>query len=316
MAEESTSRKPFSLLVLRAVARWLARMPIERMLAVGRCLGWFFGKVLRYHRRDAFDALRRSFPEKSEPELRAIVRDMYRNFGMNLVESLRLAGGNDDQVASRVSVVGEEHVKTALARGKGALILTAHFGNWDLLSVITPRKGYPLTIITKDVKNEALNEFWMATRRKHGLSLVPAHQSYRVCRAALKRNELVGFILDQNMIDKEGVFVDFFGRPACTTPGLAFMAAQSGAPIVPAFITRREGGYHEVRVLPPIDPPRDREPATIQAATQEYTRIIEKAIRERPEQWIWIHRRWRTRRPDEKIAGAQNVFGSGDVETG
>jgi KDO2-lipid IV(A) lauroyltransferase len=283
--------------LLWLIAHGIAALPLHMSLALGRGLGRVFGSVIRYHRRDALEALARSLPDLDTAAREEIIKRMYAHFGMNLVESLRLAGGKLRQV-EMMEQHGIDQVHQALERNKGALILTAHFGNWDLLSVLTPRIGFPLTIISKDVKNRALNTFWMDMRRAKGLSIVPAHQSYRKCRAALKRNELVGFILDQNMIDKEGIFVDFFGRPACTTPGLAFMAAQSGAPVIPVFTRRLENGRHEMRVYPPLDPPPDREPETIREATQQYTRIIEDMVRQYPDQWIWIHRRWRTQPPD------------------
>lgn len=280
--------------LLRAAAGRVARMPLDRALALGARLGDWFGNVLRYHRRDARDALRRAFPDKPAAEVERLLAAMYEHLGMNVIESLRLAGGREDQL-DLVTVHGEEHLKAALARRRGALILTAHLGNWDLLSLIPPRRGYPLTVITKDVKHPALNAFWMSMRRSHGLRLVPVRGSYRTCLAALRRNELVGFVLDQNMIAAEGIFVDFFSRPACTTPGLAYMAAQAQAPVVPAFIVRGAGGHHDVYALPALDPPPDRHEDTIRAATQTYTRIIEDWVRRYPEQWIWIHRRWRTR---------------------
>ena len=284
------------LFLLKIISRFVSWLRLESALRFGRGLGWFIGSVLRYHRADAADALRRAFPEKPAAEIAAIIASMYAHLGMNLIESLRLAGGRREQVEGMISVSGKEHIDQALARGRGVLLLTAHLGNWDLLSIMSLiAKLPPLTIISKDVKNRPLNDFWMGMRKEYGLRIVPAHNSYRACRAALKNNEMVGFILDQNMIAREGVFVEFFGRPACTTPGLAFMAAQSGAPVVPVSIYRTGAGHHEIHVQPVIEPPLDREPETIRAATQQYTTILEEMIRERPEQWIWIHRRWRTK---------------------
>ncbi len=281
-------------LLLQAGSALFSRLSLPRALAVGRGLGWVYGSVIRYHRRDAFDALARAFPEWSPAGIRGIVRRVYANLGMNIAELARLPAASDETIRSLITIEGEEIAREALRRGKGALILSAHLGNWDLLCTFVPRLGYPLTIITKDIRNKALNEFWMAIRERFGLKFVPAHNSYRQCLHALKRNELVGFIFDQNMIADEGIFVDFFGRPACTSPGLAFMSAQSGAPVVPAFMVRQEGGRHVIRILPAIEPPPDRKPETIREFTQRYTRIVEDVVREHPDQWIWIHRRWRT----------------------
>ena len=281
-------------LILSAIAAFFSCLPLGVALAIGRGLGWVYGSVIRYHRRDAIDALKRAFPEKPQSEILGIVRRMYANLGMNLVEVLRLGKVTDEFLRESIEIEGEEHGRTALLRNRGAVILTGHLGNWDLLASIVPRLGYPLTVISKDIKNKGLNEFWMNIRQRFGVKFVPAHNSYRTCLTTLKKNELIGFILDQNMINTEGVFVDFFGKPACTTPGLAYMSAQSGAPVVPVFMIRRENGRHLVKVLPPLDPPPNREPATIREFTQRYTKIIEDVVREYPDQWIWIHRRWKT----------------------
>lgn len=288
--------------LLAGLVRLVSAPSLPRALRLGRGLGWIYGTVLRYHRADAFDALRRVFPQKGPDEIAGIVRRMYANLGMNLVELCRLSRDAEFQLARHV-FHGRDIVHRALERGRGVLILTAHLGNWDLLCTLTPRLGFPLTVITKTMRNAEVHEYWIRLREQFGVRFVPAHNSYRRCLQTLKRNEVVGFILDQNMIDKEGVFVEFFGRPACTSPGLAFMAAQSGAPVVPVFIVRQPDGSHHITAHPLLEPPPDREPATIQAATQLYTRVIEDAIRRQPDQWIWIHRRWKTRPPPVPVGG-------------
>jgi len=281
--------------LIKLITRLMARIPLSAALAVGSALGWFYGSVIRYHRRDALDALRRSYPEKGEHEIRSITDRMYRNFGMNVAEILRLAGGAFDETNKRVAITGAEIVDQARQRGKGVLILTAHFGNWDLLGMFTITRNYPLTIISKDLKNKAINEMWMVMRERFGVSIIPAHNSARASLRVLRRNELLGFILDQNRPRDAGIFVDFFGRLACTSPGLAILSAQAQAPVVPVFIHRTPEGDHALQVLPAIDPPPDREAETIRKATQEYTKIIEDQVRQHPEQWIWLHRRWKTR---------------------
>ncbi len=282
------------IFILKILSRFFTRLSPSQALAAGRRLGWFYGSVIRYHRKDALEALRRAFPEKKESERRSLLQSMYRNLGINLVEEFRLQHIPEELLKKSISWEGESIAHDVLAAGKGMIVLSAHLGNWDILCTLAPRFNYPTTIITKNIKNKALNRFWMEARSRFGLQFVPAHNSYRLCLAALRRNEIIGFILDQNMIRTEGIFVDFFGKPACTTPGLAFMSAQSGAPVVPVFITRQQDGTHRVRLLPAIAPPPDRKPETIQQYTQLYTKVIEDNVREHPDQWIWIHRRWRT----------------------
>ena len=282
-------------LIFRIICAFFSWLPLRAALAFGRGLGWIYGSLIRYHRRDAISALTFAFPEKSTSEILGIVRRMYANLGMNLAETLRLGKVTDEFLRQSIEIEGEELARVALQKNKGAIVLTAHFGNWDLLATIVPRLGYPLTVISKNIKNKGVNEFWMGLRRRFGVKFVPAHNSYRTCLTALRKRELVGFILDQNMINTEGIFVDFFGKPACTTPGLAYMSAQSGAPVLPVFMIRRENGRHLVKVLPPLDPPPDREPETIRSFTRDCTKVIENMIRLYPDQWIWLHRRWKTK---------------------
>ncbi|MBU1694495.1 MAG: lysophospholipid acyltransferase family protein [Verrucomicrobia bacterium] len=294
--------------VLQRFNRGVARLPLPRALAFGRGLGWVYGSVLRYHRRDALDALARSLPDRDEPARRAIVNEMYRQFGMNMVEILRLDGGRTDDLDARVRIEGEEIVQEALKRERGVLMLTAHLGNWDLLGMFTGHRGYPLTIISKKIRPAGVNAMWMRMRRAFGVSIVPAHNSYRDCLRVLKRNELLGFVLDQNRPVEQGIFVTFFGRPACTSPGLALLAAQSRAPVVPVFIHREGLDQHVLQVHPAIEPPPDRSEENIRQATQVYTAVIENEIRRTPEQWIWLHRRWRTKpkkRPNDQVANDQ-----------
>lgn len=282
--------------LMDGLCRALHRQPLGRAQAIGRAVGWVLGSIFRYHRGDALDALRRSLPGVDEPERRRIIRRMYAHIGINAVEFLRLEPGDGAYIRTHVRLEGEEHVKAALAGGRGAIILTGHVGNWALLCAAAPLWGYPVTIIAKRLHSRSANDYWVDRCARFGVRLVPGLHSYRTCLEALGRNELVAFILDQNMRSgRRGIYVDFFGRPASTSPGLAMMSAQAGAPVLPVFAAREPDGVsHTVRVLPALAPPPDRSPAEVQAHTQRYTALIESAVRERPDQWIWIHRRWRT----------------------
>lgn len=259
--------------------------------------------LLRRRRAEILREMERCFPQDSRALLRRRLRRVYQGMAINYIEVFRWIGGRESELETRIRAEGLAHFETARARGRGVLVLTAHTGNWDLLGLWATRR-IPLTIISKTLRNAGVNRFWMEARARCGLNILPAHGSYRACLSTLRRGEALGFILDQNMIHTEGIFVDFFGKPACTTPGLAFMAAHAQAPVVPVFILREADGSHRVEIHPPLDPPANREPETLRAATQHYTRIIEDVIRRHPDQWIWMHRRWRTQPlPDERAAG-------------
>jgi Kdo2-lipid IVA lauroyltransferase/acyltransferase len=284
--------------LLNFFSRLMAALPRGAVDAIGRGAGRLFGFAGRRQRRTALQQLRQCLPDRDDAGIRRLAREMFENAGLNVVEVLRWIGGGSGDFAGRIAAPTDAPVREALARGRGALILTAHVGNFDLMGLWAASQ-FPLTIISKEIKSPALNRFWMEKRGASGLRILPAHGSYRDCLRLLKRNEVLGFILDQNMTREEGIFVDFFGRPACTTPGLAVLSAHSGAPVVPVFIVRRGRDRHEAMALPLIDPPPDRKPETIREYTQRYTRVIEDVVRAHPGQWIWMHRRWRTRPPGE-----------------
>ncbi|MCS6770562.1 MAG: lysophospholipid acyltransferase family protein [Kiritimatiellae bacterium] len=279
--------------MLKWVERILCALPLRVARAFGRGVGLIAFAALRKHRETNLADMARCFPGASRRDLKRRLRRVYQNLAVNYVEVIRWFGGRDAELDAMVRADGMEHVERARERGRGVLVLTAHLGNWDLLGPWAARR-VPLTIITKELKNAGANRYWQEARARIGLKLLPAHGSYRACLATLKRGEFLGFILDQNMTRDEGIFVDFFGRPACTTPGLAYLAAHAQSPVLPVFMVREPDGSHRVRILPPLDPPADRRPETIQDATQRYTRIIEDVIRQHPDQWIWMHRRWRT----------------------
>ncbi len=280
------------------------RLPFERAVVWGRRLGWWIGTVLRYRRAEVLETIRCCFPEKSTAECRAVANGMYENLGQTIMETLRFDALDREWMERHVDLQDIAIVREALTRGKGAIMLSAHLGNFQLPGMIASFLGMPITNITKSVKPAALNEHWQRVRKRFGLKTVDRRGSFRACLAALKANELLGFLLDQNMKRKEGIFVEFFGRPACTTPGMALLSVMTGSPVIPVFCWRRPDGNYRIEILPALPPPPDRDPETIRQATQAYTAIVESVIRRHPDQWIWIHRRWRTQPlPESPPAG-------------
>ena len=291
--------------VLRGLARAGAALPAGAATALGNGIGWILAHVVRLRRTYVLETLARCFPEKTPAERRALYAEVCRQQALNVVELLRYAGGREAELAARFAVGGREHVEAARALGKGVLVLIAHFGNYALLALQVPRLfGYPLAVIAKPLRNATLNDLWWDLQRQAGVNGIPAHNAYRASVRALKENGLVGFMLDQNRPASLGVFVDFFGQPAATTPGLAVMSAHTGAPVLPVFIRREPDGTHRVEVRPPLPPPADRRPETVQAFTAACTKIIEDEIRRQPEQWLWWHKRWKNRPPADRTAAA------------
>ena len=279
--------------ILNAVCTFFAWLSPRGADACGRSLGSLFPVIIRHQWQRACQHLAMCYPDWPADKVKATARAVFTNMGRNTVELLRWMGGSRADIEQRITSEGLEHVDRCLQEGRGALILTAHLGNWDIMGLWAAGR-YPLTIISKEMRNDGVNAFWMEKRAASGLKIVPSRNSYRACLSVLKKNGLLGFIFDQNMTRMDGIFVDFFGRPACTTPGLAMLSAHAQSPVVPVFMVRRPDGSQVVRGFKAIPPPADRSPETIKAATQAYTAVIERMVREHPDQWIWMHRRWRT----------------------
>ena len=271
----------------------LAHLPASIGLAVGRRIGDLLWWLLPGRRRVALDNLRRGLGNEQLPgALRRLGRRSFQHVGMNLVEACRYLLRPTEVMISRVRVEGGEQFKTAAAEGRGVLILTAHYGNWELLAAAHGLTGLPLSIVVRPLDHPLLEDLAGRFRRRSGAELIVKRQAVREVIVALRRGRMVGVLLDQNATRAEGVFVPFFGVPASTSKGLALLALRTGAPVLPVFLRREADGRHCMEVGPPVPPPPD---ADVVAYTARFNQVIEAAIRRAPEQWLWMHARWRTR---------------------
>ncbi|MDI6789035.1 MAG: lysophospholipid acyltransferase family protein, partial [Planctomycetota bacterium] len=220
-----------------------------------------------------------------------IARKVARNMGKNIIEFLRLPILTEKKLEGYIEWSGLEHLDNALKLNKGVFILTAHLGNWDLIAAACALKGYRVNLITKHLKINLLNKFWLDYRARMNINQLYREGHLREIINALKRNELMGFILDQHTKSSDGIKVNFFNRPAWTTPSLAVLSQRYNIPVVPGFIIRQNNGRHKIIFEEKIEPcEKDKSP---QFYTQLYTDVIERYVRKYPEQWIWMHRRWR-----------------------
>jgi Kdo2-lipid IVA lauroyltransferase/acyltransferase len=269
------------------------------LLALGEALGsaaWGVG----FRRRVALDGLRRAFPEWTEEDRRAMGRAAYRQLGRSLAEVALARNLRDADLDDLVRFDNWEVYESARALGRGVVVAVAHFGNWEVLARACARRGVPLTAITRALRGR-LNQQLLAARREGGLRELPDKGSTGAALRLLRRGETLAVVVDQNMRPSRGVFVDFFGTPACTTPAAAVLALRSGAPLLAAFPVRAADGTHRVRLEGPFSPPPGaRGRSAVLALTQEVTRAVERAVRERPDHWFWVHRRWKTR-PGEAL---------------
>lgn len=275
---------------------WLpAHLPPAAGLAAGRWIGDLLWWLLPGRRRRALDNIRLSLGREMTPrEIERLGRRSFQHLGMNLIEACRYFLRPTEVMLSQVHVEGVEHLQSAAARGRGVLILTAHYGNWELLAAAHGLSGLPLSIVIRPLDHPVLDELAARFRRRSGAELIVKRQAVREVLQALRRGRMVGILLDQNATRAEGVFVPFFGVAASTSKGLAVLALRTDAPVVPAFLRRAADGQHCIDVSAPLEPPPDGD---VVAYTAMFNRVIEGAIRRAPEQWLWMHARWRTRPP-------------------
>ncbi len=252
-------------------------------------------------RRVADQNLKMALPELSVAERTQVCRGVYRSLARMLAEAARFPALRPESVDELVRFDGLHYYEAALAKGKGVIFLTAHLGAWELGAFAHGLKGYRLHVVHRTLDNPRLNELVNRYRTAGGNRLIEKRESARSILAALARNETVGILADQNTLPEEGVFVNFFGIPACMTAGIARIALHSGAAVVPAFcVWDSDARGYRILYEPALeiastgDLTRD-----IQMATQQMAAVIERRVRAYPDQWLWIHRRWKTRPPGQ-----------------
>jgi KDO2-lipid IV(A) lauroyltransferase len=233
--------------------------------------------------------------EKSHAEILKICRNCFRNLGKGMMEVLQFPRLNVKNLGNLVIFDGKQNLDHVLNLGKGIILVTAHFDNWELLAASLSLSGYGINAIVRPVRSPYLEKLVTRNRQNMGIRVIPRGASIKEALKCLKRNEILGILSDiDTKID--GVFVDFFGRPAYTPSGPVSIALKTGAVILPTFIIRQKDDSHKIIIEKPLELVNTGDSETDKIInTENYTKIIESYIRKYPEQWIWNHQRWRTK---------------------
>jgi Kdo2-lipid IVA lauroyltransferase/acyltransferase len=248
-------------------------------------------------RKTAEFNLRLAFPEWTDARRRDVMRKMTRNLGWMAAEFARFPKYTAENIEQTVVLDGHENFLAGKNRGKGVLFLTGHIGAWELSSFAHGLYGFPLRYMARPLDNKPLDAMVNHYRGLSGNAPIFKNESARVMLRVLKEAGTVGILADQNTMPGEGVFVDFFGTPACTTTGIARVALHTDAAVVPGYVYWDEGmRKYRLRFEPPVELVRtgDTERDVV-ANTQKFAKVIEEIVRKHPEQWVWIHARWKTR---------------------
>jgi KDO2-lipid IV(A) lauroyltransferase len=276
-------------------ALWLLSSTLGRLSwrgsqRVGRAIGSLAWTLSRRDRRRALDHLALAYPELIGPERRRLARDCFRHLGTVLGECLHLYHRDCAFVGSVVEIQGFEEIEKVRKEGRPLVLFTGHCGNWELLGAAVNCRGVGMVVVARSLDEPEQQEMLAGLRARFGTPTIErgGEGAVRQLLGTLRRGGALGMLIDQDSGKMEGVWVPFFGRPAFTPIGAAKIALKQKAAVVPVFIERLAGGLHRVRFQPPLDLPDDP-----REATALMTAKIEEQVRKHPEQWVWMHRRWR-----------------------
>jgi KDO2-lipid IV(A) lauroyltransferase len=277
--------------LFRIIQLLLFPFPRKIYIGAGKLAGSFFFKILKNKRKIAIENLKLAFgKELGEREIEKIAKKCFQHFGVLIFDLLWLMKKGKNEVRKITKIKGIEILKEIKKSKKGGLILSAHFGNWEIVPHALALEGFPLNSIARKFDNPYLDRVLNKFRERYGNRIIYKQDAKREAIEILKKGDFLGILADQNTLKDHGVFVNFFGKPACTATGLAIFHMKYGSPIIPVFCYPDKDYNYTVEIKEPFQAePED----DILKITEKYTKIIEDEIRKSPHLWLWIHQRWK-----------------------
>ncbi|MFA5144190.1 MAG: lysophospholipid acyltransferase family protein [Candidatus Omnitrophota bacterium] len=290
-------RRYYLYYIGRAVAFVFTLIPLQTGLALASVFGTIAFHMLPRYRRLTIDNLKTVFgTEKSDTELNAIARRVFQNLGKNAVELVNLPRFDKPRMDRLVGFRNRERLDAAYAKGRGVIVLTAHFGSWELMAAALRENDCPGVTIGRRIYFKKYDDFLNQLRKSRDVEVIYRDESPRKMLKTLKRNWIVGIVADQDVDSVDGVFVDFFGAQAYTPSGPVVLARASGAALLPVFIVR-EGARHTIAIEEPVElVDTGNKEADLISNTQKWSNVVESYVRRYPDQWVWMHRRWKTKK--------------------
>ncbi|MBV8630832.1 MAG: lysophospholipid acyltransferase family protein [Silvibacterium sp.] len=295
-------RERLEFAVVWTLVKLLGTLPRGLSRAVGAGVGALAYGLLGRLRRVGFTNLALAFPDMPEAERARILRRLYRNLGWLLAEFCQMPGYTPENTRSFAGYEGLQNYLAARDRGKGVLILTGHLGAWELSSYYHSLMGHPMSMVIRRLDNARVDALVNRIRCLHGNRVLHKDDFARGLLGAMRQGETVGILMDTNMTPPQGEFVPFFGRLACTASGMARVALKTGATVLPGFMiweeSERKYVLHFGQTIELVSTGNDEQ--DVIETTARFTAVIESWIRRYPDQWLWVHRRWKTRPPGEE----------------
>ncbi|MBS1816564.1 MAG: lysophospholipid acyltransferase family protein [Acidobacteria bacterium] len=268
-------------------------MPDAVVEACGSALGLTFYALDGSHRRVAARNVAAAFPTRTPAEHAAIVRGTFRHFGRLLFQLLKFSTLSNEQMLARVEFEGEERVRAAYAQGRGIIFVTGHFGYWELQALVHGLRLQPMSVMARALDNPYLHRLLEEMRTRTGNGVIYRQGTLRRALRVLQDGGSLGILIDQHIASRDAIHVDFFNRPAATTPIVAALAMRTGARIIPLFALPIGHGRYRMVYEHPIEPPPEGTEDPIHEITQRCTDVLEMYVRKHPDLWLWMHRRWR-----------------------
>jgi KDO2-lipid IV(A) lauroyltransferase len=268
-------------------------MPDAMARSVGTAIGLAFYGLDRPHRRIADRNLAIAFPLRDAAERRVIVRRAFEHFGRLAVALLKFGTLSPDEMLARVEIDGEERGRAAYAAGKGVLFITGHFGFWELQALVHAIRVEPIAMLARALDNADLNRLLEGIRTRTGNTIIYRKETIRRVLRQLQAGRGVAVLIDQHILSRDAILVDFFDRPAATTSAVAALALRTGARVVPVFALPLPDGRYRLIYEHAVEPPHPDAPDPVREFTQRCTDVLEMYVRRHPELWLWMHRRWR-----------------------
>lgn len=274
---------------LKKLQKWFMKKSPEGAEASGAKLGRLIFRVSKKHRERALENVRRAFPEKSAEEQTNISRQVLEHFGRVMADFVRAPIRTNAEVLGSMTIEGFEHLEKAQANGKGTIVISGHFGNWERMAQALVAKGLTTSVVARDANDPEMNQLVLDLRHAGGVSVISRGDAIKPIVDALKRNEVVGILPDQN---SEEIFVPFFDVPCGTVKGPAVISKRTGAPIIPIYCARTGPNRYRFIIQPPLQPEEGFD--FVEGMTRAINHSLEGIIREYPDQYLWIHNRWKS----------------------